>query len=59
MKLRIKLFYCCVGFQMAGAMLFAMLQRLDYSILALGFAVCSWYVAEFHMNNQKDNNENN
>lgn len=55
MRLRIKFYYASVGFQVAGAFLFALLGRLGHALLASVFAMLGWYLAEHHLNKELNN----
>ncbi len=43
MRLRVKLYFVAVGYQCAAAMLFAVMGRIGYAMMAVFFAVTAWY----------------
>ncbi len=52
MRLRIKLYYLATGFQIMGAFFFALMGRLPYALMAVFFAITSWYAGEYWLNEE-------
>lgn len=46
MPLRIKIHYMLCGFQVAGAILFALVGSLGFALFSTFFAFLSWFTAE-------------